>query len=532
MKKIQSSLLLFLLLIIVSCSKNEDNKESDNMNNPPKTEIEILGEKIGIPSDIKITSFIGDIQNPTFISAQKDRTFYFYKIDNKKITLQHEETLPETIEKEGTILKTSELVSKVVKIEREGIIAAYIGDERFIGYGSFVKYFVFSNNSFKPIEINGYLSSLRKRDGFGYIITGENSSNKSLLYDNDWNLLGNIESSITKEDIEYIILKKDNDITLLKIQNNKIIRSYKKQLPLKNVSLEMESTPSNLLKIKFRKDGTFLGDYWIFIDKYFFEIDSVNCREFGEVTYIIQKEGNGISMYKIKNGEIVDIYKRAIPEQITIDKGFGEAETFSTKDVSWSVITNNDHIFLVMMKNLSDDFSYYPLVFILQNNSLKKVELKNRKVQIYDIEKWGDFGFKLQVIISLNNNDSINRYFFYNNNWDLLYESNTTNTIQNKKNYSYFDVDYKYSLINVEEIIYFYSTYIKRINLKENIEKWELNNMQVIEFIPTIKNARLDDFKVIKDGDIWTFIKSYTLLNGEKAEKSIKININTGKTVN
>ena len=190
-----------------------------------------------------------------------------------------------------------------------------------------------------------------------------------------------------------------------------------------------------------------MDDYWIFIDKYFFEIDSINCREFGEITYIIQKEGNGISMYKIKNGEIVDIYKSAIPEQITIDKGFGETETFSTKDVFWSVITNNDHIFLVMVRNLRDDFSYYPLVFILQNNSLKKVELKNRKVQIYDIEKWGDFGFKLQVRISVNNNDSIDRYFFYDNNWDLLYESNTTNTIQNKKNYSYFDVDYKYFLI-------------------------------------------------------------------------------------
>jgi len=151
--------------------------------------------------------------------------------------------------------------------------------------------------------------------------------------------------------------------------------------------------------------------------------------------------------------------------------------------------------------------------------------------KIENVEKWGDFGFKVHTKIPINGRE-LSRYFFYDNNWLLLYASETEIELVNNLDSNYPSFSKYYFLLNSEEIIYFYRDSFSRINLKDNIKRWELSSNSVNSFNSFPKNTRLDNFSVSKNGNVWTFMQNYTLLNGEKGIKSIKINIETGEVVN
>ena len=144
---------------------------------------------------------------------------------------------------------------------------------------------------------------------------------KGFLYDNDWNLLGYMENSLTKNAVEYITLKGDRKVTLLKIQGNKI-----EQLPFdnKDVEAELMNTNDKLINIRFVQKGYSL----IFVDGHLFEENETgsNHRTFTDITYITQKTERELLLYKIENSKIIKEYKVNIPESISIDKGFGETD--------------------------------------------------------------------------------------------------------------------------------------------------------------------------------------------------------------
>ena len=517
MKKI--SLIIFVLFLITlsfSCSKKEDEQKPDS-GHRSKNGIELLAEQAGIPNDIQLTGALEEGKS-TFISGRKGNTFYFYKIEDKKIIVQHQETLPDTVRIEGINFKTSDMISNVVKIRNE-IISAYIGNTKSVD-GFWAKYFIFNNktNSFKLIAEREVLNDLQKRYGFGYIVC-ENiygSPRRCFLYDNDWNLLGYMENSLTKNGVEYITLKGDRKVTLLKIQGDKI-EQYIKELPFDNKDIEAELVYTNnkLVNIRFEKKGYSL----IFVDGHFFEENETgsNHRTFNDITYITKKKKNNLFLYKIQNSKIIEEYNVSVPDIISIDKGFGEIESVITEKLIWYIIQKDNY--------------YYPLIYVFDNRSLKKIDFKNKNLRIENVEKWGDFGFKVHTEIPINGRE-LSRYFFYDNNWQLLYASETEIELLNNLDSNYPSFSKYYFLLNSEEIIYFYRDSFSRINLKDNIKKWELSSNSVNSFNSFPKNTRLDNFSVSKNGNVWTFMQNYTLLNGEKGIKSIKINIETGEVVN
>lgn len=531
MKKI--SLIIFVLFLITlsfSCSKKEDEQKPDS-GHRSKNGIELLAEQAGIPNDIQLTGALEEGKS-TFISGRKGNTFYFYKIEDKKIIVQHQETLPDTVRIEGINFKTSDMISNVVKIRNE-IISAYIGNTKSVD-GFWAKYFIFNNktNSFKLIAEREVLNDLQKRYGFGYIVCKNiyGSPRRCFLYDNDWNLLGYMENSLTKNGVEYITLKGDRKVTLLKIQGDKV-EQYIKELPFDNKDIEAElmNTNDKLINIRFEKKGYSL----IFVDGHFFEENETgsNHRTFNDITYITQKKKNNLFLYKIQNSKIIEEYNVSVPDIISIDKGFGEIESVITEKLIWYIIQKDNYIFLISIRNASNNYDYYPLIYIFDNRSLKKIDFKNKNLRIENVEKWGDFGFKVHTEIPINGRE-LSRYFFYDNNWQLLYASETEIELLNNLDSNYPSFSKYYFLLNSEEIIYFYRDSFSRINLKDNIKKWELSSNRVNSFNSFPKNTRLDNFSVSKNGNVWTFMQNYTLLNGEKGIKSIKINIETGEVVN
>ena len=534
MKKI--SLIIFVLFLITlsfSCSKKEDEQKPDS-GHRSKNGIELLAEQAGIPNDIQLTGALEEGKS-TFISGRKGNTFYFYKIEDKKIIVQHQETLPDTVRIEGINFKTSDMISNVVKIRNE-IISAYIGNTKSVD-GFWAKYFIFNNktNSFKLIAEREVLNDLQKRYGFGYIVCKNiyGSPRRCFLYDNDWNLLGYMENSLTKNGVEYITLKGDRKVTLLKIQGDKV-EQYIKELPFDNKDIEAELVYTNnkLVNIRFEKKGYSL----IFVDGHFFEENETgsNHRTFNDITYITQKTERELLLYKIENSKIIKEYKVNIPESISIDKGFGETEYIKTNQLLWNIVKSNNNIFLMAFKENKDPYAqnrYYYLIYLFNQETLKKIDFKNRLLRIENIEIWGEFGFKIHTEIAINGRE-LSRYFFYDNNWELLYASETELKLENNLDSDDPSFSKYYFLLNSEEIIYFYRDSFSRINLKDNIKKWELSSNRVNSFNSFPKNTRLDNFSVSKNGNVWTFMQNYTLLNGEKGIKSIKINIETGEVVN
>ena len=158
---------------------------------------------------------------------------------------------------------------------KDGSIFAWIGDVNFPD-GYYVKLFVFHDNKFKEIEKKTLLFDIRKREGEGYLIRKERTLyEKGFLYDNDWNLLGYMENSLTKNAVEYITLKGDRKVTLLKIQGNKI-EQYIKELPFdnKDVEAELMNTNDKLINIRFVQKGYSL----IFVDGHLFEENETGSR--------------------------------------------------------------------------------------------------------------------------------------------------------------------------------------------------------------------------------------------------------------
>ena len=532
MKRI--SLIIFVLFLITlsfSCSKKEDEQKPDS-DHRTKNGIELLAEQAGIPNDIQLTGALEEGKS-TFISGRKGNTFYFYKIEDKKIIVQHQESISNAVEIEGRTIQISKAKSNVVK-HKDGSVFAWIGDVNFPD-GYYVRLFVFHNNKFKEIERETLLFNIRKREGEGYLIKKEHISyERGFLYDNDWNFLGYMESTLTKNGIEYIALKGDRKVTLLKIQGNKI-EQYTKELPFNNKDIEAELIITNdkLINIRFVEKDYSL----IFVDGYFFEEDSLslNHKTFDNITYISQKTERELLLYKIQDSKIIKEYKVNIPERISIDKGFGETEYIVTNKLLWNIIkSNNNNIFLMAFKENKDPYAqnrYYYLTYLLNQETLKKIDFKNRLLRIENIEIWGEFGFKLHTEIAINGRE-LSRYFFYDNNWELLYASETELKLVNNLDSDDPSFSKYYFLLNSEEIIYFYRDSFSRINLKDNIKKWELSSNSVGSFNSFPKNTRLDNLSVSKNGNIWTFMQNYTLLNGVKGVKSIKINIETGKEVN
>lgn len=528
MKKI--SLIIFVLFLITlsfSCSKKEDEQKPDS-GHSSKNGIELLAEQAGIPNDIQLTGALEQGKS-TFISGRKGNTFYFYKIEDRKIIVQHQEAIPNAVEIEGRTIEVSKVKSNIMK-HKDGSIFAWIGDVNFPD-GYYVKLFVFHDNKFKEIEKKALLFDIRKREGEGYLIRKERTLyEKGFLYDNDWNLLGYMENSLTKNAVEYITLKGDRKVTLLKIQGNKI-EQYIKELPFdnKDVEAELMNTNDKLINIRFVQKGYSL----IFVDGHLFEENETgsNHRTFNDITYITQKKKNNLFLYKIQNSKIIEEYNVSVPDIISIDKGFGEIESVITEKLIWYIIQKDNYIFLISIRNASNNYDYYPLIYVFDNRSLKKIDFKNKNLRIENVEKWGDFGFKVHTEIPINGRE-LSRYFFYDNNWQLLYASETEIELLNNLDSNYPSFSKYYFLLNSEEIIYFYRDSFSRINLKDNIKKWELSSNSVNSFNSFPKNTRLDNFSVSKNGNVWTFMQNYTLLNGEKGIKSIKINIETGEVVN
>ncbi|WP_462352692.1 hypothetical protein [Capnocytophaga leadbetteri] len=531
MKKI--SLIIFVLFLITlsfSCSKKEDEQKPDS-GHRSKNGIELLAEQAGIPNDIQLTGALEEGKS-TFISGRKGNTFYFYKIEDRKIIVQHQEAIPNAVEIEGRTIEVSKVKSNIMK-HKDGSIFAWIGDVNFPD-GYYVKLFVFHDNKFKEIEKKTLLFDIRKREGEGYLIRKERTLyEKGFLYDNDWNLLGYMENSLTKNAVEYITLKGDRKVTLLKIQGNKI-EQYIKELPFdnKDVEAELMNTNDKLINIRFVQKGYSL----IFVDGHLFEENETgsNHRTFTDITYITQKTERELLLYKIENSKIIKEYKVNIPESISIDKGFGETEYIKTNQLLWNIVKSNNNIFLMAFKENKDPYAqnrYYYLIYLFNQETLKKIDFKNRLLRIENIEIWGEFGFKIHTEIAINGRE-LSRYFFYDNNWELLYASETELKLVNNLDSDDPSFSKYYFLLNSEEIIYFYRDSFSRINLKDNIKKWELSSNSVKSFNSFPKNTRLDNLSVSKNGNVWTFMQNYTLLNGEKGIKSIKINIETGEVVN
>ena len=531
MKKI--SLIIFVLFLITlsfSCSKKEDEQKPDS-GHRSKNGIELLAEQAGIPNDIQLTGALEQGKS-TFISGRKGNTFYFYKIEDRKIIVQHQEAIPNAVEIEGRTIEVSKVKSNIMK-HKDGSIFAWIGDVNFPD-GYYVKLFVFHDNKFKEIEKKTLLFDIRKREGEGYLIRKERTLyEKGFLYDNDWNLLGYMENSLTKNAVEYITLKGDRKVTLLKIQGNKI-EQYIKELPFdnKDVEAELMNTNDKLINIRFVQKGYSL----IFVDGHLFEENETgsNHRTFTDITYITQKTERELLLYKIENSKIIKEYKVNIPESISIDKGFGETEYIKTNQLLWNIVKSNNNIFLMAFKENKDPYAqnrYYYLIYLFNQETLKKIDFKNRLLRIENIEIWGEFGFKIHTEIAINGRE-LSRYFFYDNNWELLYASETELKLVNNLDSDDPSFSKYYFLLNSEEIIYFYRDSFSRINLKDNIKKWELSSNSVKSFNSFPKNTRLDNLSVSKNGKIWTFMQNYTLLNGVKGVKSIIINIETGEVVN
>ena len=142
---------LFLITLSFSCSKKEDEQKPDS-GHRSKDGIELLAEQAGISNDIQLTGALEEGKS-TFISGRKGNTFFFYKIEDKKIIVQYQEAIPNAVEIEGRTIEISKVKSNIMK-HRDGSIFAWIGDVNFPD-GYYVKLFVFHDNKFR--EENSFI---------------------------------------------------------------------------------------------------------------------------------------------------------------------------------------------------------------------------------------------------------------------------------------------------------------------------------------------------------------------------------------
>lgn len=200
----------------------------------------------------------------------------------------------------------------------------------------------------------------------------------------------------------------------------------------------------------------------------------------------------------------------AFSDKISIDKGFGNVETFPGFNLDISPITKygNNYAFLI---NFKLDWSISRFLYTISNGNETVIELYPSNIKIADINieqlyNWFESSFILA---------SAQKIQCYNYSGNILYETNSP---------LYYPTQ-NYFVLNIDECLLYTNTIFVRYNAKSNIELWKsFNPLKDLH-----ENIRIDKtkFEVI-DNDFTKFTFNYTTYEGDKKVIAFKINNNTG----
>jgi len=202
---------------------------------------------------------------------------------------------------------------------------------------------------------------------------------------------------------------------------------------------------------------------------------------------------------------------KLLQTEITIDMGYGESKKFDINKRSFTqnpYFNQNSMVFLLSMEGSAGRVSSN--IYFLKNSQLQKIVtsyyLPPNYIVFEKLHQW----YNNSIIVK---NGS--KYICYSETGEEIFS---------------FEEHYlsseKMDPINYYEGIKL-SKVARRINLKDNIVVWE-NTTSTIADLPD--NVRIDNTTLVKkDNNIWTYAINYTLYDGKKGKKEIKLDINTGE---
>ncbi|GEM_PF-3321412 len=200
---------------------------------------------------------------------------------------------------------------------------------------------------------------------------------------------------------------------------------------------------------------------------------------------------------------------KPIQTKMIINTGNGESKKFTIYTRSFSqrpYFNQNTMIFLLSMSNSIEEVASN--LYFLKNNQLQQVFTSQYPFETSDYKKI--HGWYNSIIT-----ENMDRYECYTENGEILYSIADSHLFSEKM-----------EPINYYEGIDFNLTdkwSVRRVNLKDNIIVWENK-------ISPISDLKVNNTTLLKkDNNIWTYAINYSLNNGIKETKEIKLDINTGK---